>query len=356
MNESITKMNDKRMTLQEIANVTGAAYSTVASYAQRAGWTQNGVQTLLNEKQATIIIEAMKATETGAAFHKRENNDTFHNVIEGIETDQSRAVRINGGKMNELIKVNYETENPTVSGRDLHEFLGVGTLYKDWFPRMCEYGFSEGIDFNLLIFEQVQKEGERDVTRKVADHALSFDMAKELCMLARSEKGKQARQYFIAIEKSWNSPELVMARAIKLADMRIKQQDGQIRLLESENTQQKQIIGELKPKADYVDYILSSSGTMAITQIAADYGLSANKLNKILRDEGIQRKVNGQWILLCEYMNMGYTDSDTISITHSDGRPGTVLFTKWTQKGRLKINDLLNRRGIYANADIGRAA
>ena len=82
------------VTLAEIAKISGAAHSTVAAYAQKAGWTENGKRTLLNEKQATIIVEAMKARETGGAFHKRENGDTFHNVVEGIETSGSRAVRI----------------------------------------------------------------------------------------------------------------------------------------------------------------------------------------------------------------------------------------------------------------------
>jgi len=98
---AIAKAEEKRVTLQEIARITGAAYSTVASYAQRAGWTQNGVQTLLDEKQTAIIIEAMKQSNTGGAMHKRENlqseiagETTFHKVIEGVETSESRAVRM----------------------------------------------------------------------------------------------------------------------------------------------------------------------------------------------------------------------------------------------------------------------
>lgn len=108
----------------------------------------------------------------------------------------------------------------------------------------------------------------------------------------------------------------------------------------------------MQPKADYVDYILSSMGAMATSQIAADYGMSANKLNKILFTEGIQRKVGDQWILYKEHMGKGYTKSETIPIERSDGRPDTKMFTKWTQKGRLMINEILNRRGIYANTDI----
>lgn len=88
------------------------------------------------------------------------------------------------------------------------------------------------------------------------------------------------------------------------------------------------------------------------TQIAADYGISATALNKILYKERIQRKVGDQWILYKPYMNHGYTKSETIDIKRSDGTPDTKLFTKWTQKGRLMINEVLNQRGIYANMDL----
>lgn len=109
-----------------------------------------------------------------------------------------------------------------------------------------------------------------------------------------------------------------------------------------------QEIGELKPKADYVDEILKSNGTMTVTQIAADYGLSANKLNKILNEARLQRKVGNQWILYKEHMNKGLTKSNTISIVRSDGRQDTKLQTKWTQKGRLKIHEILTEKGYEA--------
>lgn len=110
----------------------------------------------------------------------------------------------------------------------------------------------------------------------------------------------------------------------------------------------KQEIGELKPKADYVDEILKSPGTMTITQIAADYGLSAQKLNKLLHEARIQRRVGKQWVLYTEHMNKGYTKSETINIVRSDGTPDTQPQTKWTQKGRLKIHELLTNFGYEA--------
>jgi len=117
--------------------------------------------------------------------------------------------------MNELIKVNYETEYPSVLGRELHGFLEVSTEYAKWFERMCEYGFTEGTDFSSFLTEST---GGRPAT----DHLLTIDMGKELCMLQRNERGKQARQYFIQVEKAWNDPEMIMTRALKLAENRIK--------------------------------------------------------------------------------------------------------------------------------------
>jgi phage anti-repressor protein len=107
--------------------------------------------------------------------------------------------------MNDLIKVNYDSEEPAVSGRELHEFLEVDTEYRHWFPRMCEYGFVESVDYNSVIFDRVQMEGGREVTRKIEDHALTLDMAKEIAMIQRNDKGKQARQYFIAVEKAYKA-------------------------------------------------------------------------------------------------------------------------------------------------------
>ena len=110
-----------------------------------------------------------------------------------------------------------------------------------------------------------------------------------------------------------------------------------------------QEIGELKPKADYVDEILKSTGTLATTQIAADYGISAQKLNELLHEARLQRKVNKQWVLYSEHMGKSYTESDTIPIVRSDGREDTVLQTRWTQKGRLKIHEIMTDFGYEAN-------
>ena len=237
--------------------------------------------------------------------------------------------------MNELIKITYDNDRPTVSARELHEFLEVKTAYKDWFPRMCEYGFSEGIDYCSFLSDRV--DGLPGKPRQ--DAQLTIDMAKEVCMLQRNDKGKQARQYFIQLEKDWNSPEKVMARALRIADEKI-------RLLSIENSKQKQIIGELKPLADYTDMILKNKGLVTTNQIAKDYGMSARALNKKLHELGVQYKQSEQWLLYEKYQACGYTHSKTVEITHKDGSPDVKMHTKWTQKGRLFIYNLLKEQNI----------
>lgn len=257
--------------------------------------------------------------------------------------------------MNELIKVTYSNDRPVVSARELHNFLEVQTKYQDWFPRMCEYGFTDGVDFNFLKNEQVQIEGGRAVTRHILDAALTIDMAKEICMIQRSEKGKQARQYFIQLEKDWNSPEKVMARALDIAHRELNTLKAANVELLAENERQQQIIADFEPVKQYVDTILQSKDAVTTTQIAADYGMSAKELNRILFQEGVQHKVNGQWILYKKHMGKGFTVSRTIHFLHSDGRPDTKMNTCWTQKGRMMIHNILTGRGIVALMDRERA-
>lgn len=246
--------------------------------------------------------------------------------------------------MNELLKVTVnENQEQVISGRELHMFLNIGTEYAKWFSRMCEYGFEENRDFKVIVKNDENSKGGRPST----DHIMKLDMAKELCMLARNEKGKQARHYFLEVERDWNSPEKVMARALNIANNTINN-------LKLENSMQKQMIAEFKPVKEYVDTILSSTDTVTVTQIAADYGLSAKALNKILFEEGLIHNVNKQWILYKKHMNKGYTKSETIDVKRADGSTKVVMNTKWTQKGRLKIHEILTAVGIVAEMDRGR--
>lgn len=240
-----------------------------------------------------------------------------------------------------LIPVNVtKNDEQYVSGRYLHMFLEINTPYSKWFNRMCEYGFVENVDY-FTMDKKVLREDGRVMPQTQFEHDLTIEMAKQLCMLARNEKGREAREYFIEVEKEWNSPEKVMSRALKIANNVINEQKVLI-------AQQEQQIAEFQPVKDYVDEILSSTSTLTTTQVAADYDLSARALNKILHEAKLQRNVNGQWILYKSEMGKGYTKSETFTFTRTDGRLDSKIQTKWTQKGRLRIHEILTAKGINA--------
>ena len=234
--------------------------------------------------------------------------------------------------MNELIKITTnEVGEPTVLGRELHEFLEVKTLYKDWFPRMVEYGFTEGKDFSSFLSESTGG-------RPSIDHLLTIDMAKEICMIQRTEVGKQARQYFIQVEKDYNSPEKIMARALRIAEKELS-------TLKLENKVQAQQIAELQPKATYYDLILQCPSLLSVTEIAKDYGLSAKGLNKILHEQGVQFNQSGVWFLYSKYQDKGYTSTKTQNYNRPDGTQGSRVHTYWTQKGRIFLYGVLKEIG-----------
>lgn len=237
--------------------------------------------------------------------------------------------------MNELIKIKTNEDDITLSGRELHEFLEIKTEYAKWISRMIEYGFTENQDFRVIVKNDENPKG----GRPGSDHEIKLDMAKEIAMIQRNEKGKQARKYFLEVEKAWNSLEMIMKRALEIANKRVEN-------LQLENTQQKQIIGELKPKADYTDIILKNKGLVTITQIAKDYGLSGQALNDKLHELKIQYKIGEQWLLYSKYHAKGYTHSETIPITRKNGMKDVNMITKWTQKGRLFIYELLKKNNI----------
>jgi len=238
-----------------------------------------------------------------------------------------------GDTMMDLIAVNVtEEDKQIVSGRDLHMFLEIGTQYTKWFERMCEYGFSENVDFRAVSQKRLTAQGNEST---FIDHELTIDMAKQLCMLARNDKGKQAREYFIQIERDWNSPEKVMGRALKIANNVINNQKITI-------AQQNQQLQELQPKATYYDLVLQNTSLLSITQIAKDFGLSARRLNQILKDKGVQYKQSDQWFLYQKYADKGYTSSKTTALDAER----SVMHTYWTQKGRLFIYELLKSMNI----------
>lgn len=227
-----------------------------------------------------------------------------------------------------------------VMGRELHEALKIKTAYKDWFPRMCEYGFAQGSDYTPLIFEHPQNK------QPYTDHQMTLDMAKELCMIQRTEIGRRFRQYFIEIEKSWNDPVLVMGRALEAQKQAAARLSETVHQLESTVAVQTQQISELKPKASYYDVVLNAKDLLSTSKIAKDYGKSAVWLNKWLHEQGIQYKQGGIWLLYQKYAEQGYTSTKTQTFSGNDGEIHTKVHTYWTQKGRLFIYDLLKASGI----------
>jgi len=241
--------------------------------------------------------------------------------------------------MDELIRINYDSERPTVNGRDLHDALQVKTAYKDWFPRMCEYGFSEGTDFCSFLSES-------SGGRPAVNHQLTIDMAKQLCMIQRTDIGRKFRQYFIQVEDAWNSPEAVMARALQFANQQLALLRHQNMELTDTIAVQNQQILEMKPKVSYYDVVLNCKDLISTSAIAKDYGKSAIWMNRYLHEKGVQFKQSDIWFLYQKYAQKGYTSTKTHSYPGSNGETHTKVHTYWTQKGRLFIYELMKSDGM----------
>jgi anti-repressor protein len=202
--------------------------------------------------------------------------------------------------MPNLIPINYNNDRQTVNGRTLHEFLEVDSNYTTWFKRMTEYGFSEGTDF--IPFSEESTGG-----RPSENHQLTIEMAKELCMLQRTEKGKQARQYFIELEKAWNSPDAVMARALKMADNKILSLQSAVDVL--------------APKAEAFDTFMDSTGNLSIEETAKTLnipGVGRNKLFDILTFRDILFKSGNSYRAMQAYVNSGYFVHKQVPIKKGD--------------------------------------
>lgn len=235
--------------------------------------------------------------------------------------------------MNQLIPT-HENDSGSilVSGRDLHEFLESNERYSKWFDRMKEYGFVEGVDFTDVQKSTLVNNGAK---RILDDHHIKVDMAREISMIQRNEKGKQARQYFLELERKWNSPEMIIKRAHELLEKRVA-------LLTTDNLVLTQQVHELKPKASYYDMVLQNKSLLAVSKIAKDYGMSAKGFNRMLHELGVQYKQGDIWLMYAKYQDKGYTQTTT----HVIDAEKSKVSTKWTQKGRLFIYDLLKNEGM----------
>ena len=230
--------------------------------------------------------------------------------------------------MNDLIKINYDSEHPTVSARDLHEGLKIGTRFNDWFHRMTEYGFGEGKDFYSKMSKTPESGG-----RPAIDYEITIDMAKQICMIQRSEKGRQYRQYFLDLEKAWNTPEQIMARALKMADReidRLKQHNGQ--LLED--------VQRMKPKEVFADAVSASKNSILIGDLAkllAQNGVPTGRtrlFNRLREDGFLMKEGESKNLPTQRAMEMGLFEIKESIYIGAGGQPVTAKTAKVTGKGQ----------------------
>lgn len=225
--------------------------------------------------------------------------------------------------MNELLKVNYGNDRITLSARELHEFLGIGTEFAKWMQRMCEYGFSENQDYRVFVKNDDNSKGGRPST----DYEITLDMAKEIAMIQRSDKGKEVRQYFLELERRWNSPEAVMNRALEYSRKQVK-------ALMEENK-------ELKPKALFADAVSASDESILIGQLAKlirqnGYEIGQNRLFEWMRENGYLIKSGSRRNQPTQRaMDMGLFEVKERTISNPDGSTRITLTTKVTGKGQV---------------------
>lgn len=238
--------------------------------------------------------------------------------------------------MNEILKVDFDTQ--MVSARELHEQLHIKTAFKDWFPRMCEYGFEEGKDFCSKLSETSEKGG-----RPSKDADISVDMAKQICMIQRTPEGKAIRQYLIDLEKAWNTPEQVMARALKIADRQIEE-------LKNSNLLLEQKIEADKPKTIFADAVSASHTSILIGDLAKlicqnGYQIGQKRLFQWMRDNGYLMKSGASYNMPTQrYVEQGLFEIKESNIQNPDGSVRITRTTKVSGRGQIYfINKFLGK-------------
>ena len=237
--------------------------------------------------------------------------------------------------MSDLIKITTKDGKQLVSARELHEFLEIKTDFRKWFPRMCEYGFEESIDYTPVKFVHPMN------LQECTDYAISIDMAKELSMIQRTEKGKQARLYFIECEKKLKE---VDVKANLLLSIYNGGQEGIAAAKKLTELEVEEATKPLLPKAEFYDKVLNPTDEengftklLTTTEIAKDLGMTARQLNNILHEKRIIYKKGKTWVLYSKYDHL-------ISEKYCDyfiNEFGNLL--KWTEKGRKFIIELLEK-------------
>lgn len=237
--------------------------------------------------------------------------------------------------MNELIKITEYNGNQAVSARDLHKFLEITERFSSWFERMLQYGFVENIDYQGCEFFNTL------ANQTLTDYAITFDCAKEISMIQRSKKGKEAREYFIECEKQLRRGKFALPTTYKEALQSLLIEVEAKERLQAQNELQAKELEKQAPKVAYYDEVLTSQSTYNANQIAKELGMSAVTLNKKLHDLKVQYKQGEQWLLYHPHQNKGYTKTVTYTYTDNKGETCTNSSTVWTEKGRAFIHSIL---------------
>lgn len=222
--------------------------------------------------------------------------------------------------MNDLIAINYNSEKPTVSGRELHEALEVKSKYADWFKNMCAYGFTEGEDYTA-ISKNLENGG------RTIEHEITIPMAKEICMLQRTEKGKQFRRYFIQVEEAWNSPEMVMKRALEIANKRVHELQTKVE--------------QDKPKVLFAQAVETAKTSILVGDLAKilkqnGVNTGQKRLFEQLRSEGYLIKGGSSHNMPTQRaMEMGLFEVKESTINNPDGSIRVTRTVKVTGKGQV---------------------
>lgn len=225
--------------------------------------------------------------------------------------------------MDELITINTnENQEPVISLRELHHKLGITERYSNWTDRMFKYGFEENLDYvGCKVFNTQARQ-------EIQDHAIKLDMAKEICMLQRNEKGKIFRQYFIQVEKDFNSPEKIMARALLLADKKIHSLELQVK--------------EQAPKVLFAQAVETSQTNILVGDLAKilkqnGIDIGQNRLFKWLRDKNylISRKGDGYNTPTQKAMELGLFKVKERVINEANGSTTIKKTSMVTGKGQV---------------------
>lgn len=230
--------------------------------------------------------------------------------------------------MNELIKINSEnTDRPTVMGRELHEALGIKTQYSKWFERMCEYGFTENSDYIAVSQKCLTAQGNQTT---YTDHQITIDMAKELCMIQRSDAGKKCRQYFLEVEKLWNSPEAIMSRALQFSHKKNLELAEKVNSLELK-------VKEDKPKVAYYDAVCDTKSTTGIRDTAKELGMGQKEFTSFLVEKKLcYRNKNKKLRPYVKYVKEGWFELKDYKLPHCDFVDQNTVVTP-KGKGRIKL-------------------